>query len=199
MNSFSDIETLWKTAMPFHILPDATAIIGKASRIRRLVRNNILRQTLGLLLVIPTMGYVMYAVDFDHISSYAGISLMLVCILLFSFFRFKQVHFLNRADFSKAPSLLLKEFEKFYEQQQWLLTKGIRWYSIVLNIAFGLYFYETVYMAAVSSHIKNFIIVIYIAWMLIVTFWVEKMSARRELNKTRSIIQHLKKLSRELT
>ncbi len=199
MNSFSEIETLWKTGMPFHTLPDAAAIIGKTNRIRRLVRNSILRQTLVLLLVIPTMGYIMYSVDFDYISSYAGIALMLICVLLFSFFRFKQVHFLNRADFSKAPSLLLKEFEKFYEQQQWLLSKGIRWYSILLNIAFGLYFYETVYMAALSSHVKNFIIVSYIAWTVIVTFWVEKISARRELNKTRSIIQHLRKLNRELT
>ena len=199
MNSFSEIETLWKTGMPFHTLPDAAAIIGKTNRIRRLVRNSILRQTLVLLLVIPTMSYIMYSVDFDYISSYAGIALMLICVLLFSFFRFKQVHFLNRADFSKAPSLLLKEFEKFYEQQQWLLSKGIRWYSILLNIAFGLYFYETVYMAALSSHVKNFIIVSYIAWTVIVTFWVEKISARRELNKTRSIIQHLRKLNRELT
>lgn len=199
MNSFSDIETLWKTAMPLRVLPDAADIMSKASRIKRQVRNKILRQTISLILVVPSMGYLMYAVDFDYISSYIGIALMLICVLLFSFFRFKQALFLSRADFSKAPAALLNQFEKFYEEQQWLHTKGLRWYSIVLNIAFGLYFYETIYMAALSNHIKIIIIILYIAWMFIVTFWAEKMSARNELSKTRSIIQHLKKLNRELT
>ncbi|MFZ1530243.1 MAG: hypothetical protein WAT19_15925 [Ferruginibacter sp.] len=199
MNSFSDIEILWKTAMPLRALPDAAAIIGKASRIRRQVRNKILWQTISLALVIPTMGYLMYAVDFDYISSYIGIGLMLVCVLLFSFFRIKQLRFLSRADFSQAPSALLKEFEKFYVQQQWLHSKGIRWYSIIVNIAFGLYFYETIYMAAISNNAKIILVVAYIAWMFIVTFWIEKISARGELNKTSSIIRHLKRLSHELT
>lgn len=199
MNSFSDIETLWKTSMLQPALPDATDIIDKASRVKRQVRNKILRQTISLMLVVPFIGYLVHTVAFDYISSYIGISLMLVCVLLFSFFRFKQVYFLSRADFSKSPAALLEQFEKFYVKQQWLHTKGIRWYSIALNIAFGLYFYETIYMAALSTHVKIFIFVSYVAWMFIVTFWAEKISAARELNKTRSIIQQLKKISRELS
>lgn len=200
MNNFNDIETIWRSATPLRfsgMLPED--IIYKAEKTSREVRNKILRQVTALLLAVPLAVYILFTVPFDYSSSYAGIALMLVCILAFSYVRLRQVLFLKQLDFSQPPAKLLLKFERFYTRQQWIHTKGAIMYSIIVNLAFALYFYETVYMAPLPAHIKWIILAGYCIWMFGITYWIGKKSVHREMNKTKSVIAQLKRLSAEFT
>lgn len=193
MNSFNEIEALWKKieARP---LPDATQIIGKAQKNKNQVSRKISVQIFCMLLVIPALFYVGLTFQFQYWSSYAGMILMALCVLLFSYFRLQQYLFLKQIDFSEDPYELLKRFKKFYAHQQWLNTKGSFWYVLILNIAFALYFYEVVYKAPTTMPVKIMILMIYIAWMLIATRWIKKISNKKEHKKTQAIIKQIQQL-----
>jgi predicted membrane protein len=109
-----------------------------------------------------------------------------------------QAQFLRKADFSQSPTILLQQFEAFHKKQQWINTKGVIWYTIILNIAFAFYFYETVILAPFTNFWKLFILFVYIVWMLIATFWLGKKSVKKEHEKVNAIIEKIKQLKEGL-
>ncbi len=197
MNNFDDIEALWKAPQSLP-LPDAKAIIKKASKEKNQVAGKILRQSLCMLLAIAAIIYVLYMVHFEYLITYIGLAIMSACVIVFAFIRLKQSLFLKRVDFAQSPTALLQQFEKFHEQQKWINIKGTRWYTLFLNLAFILYFYETVAIAPFTVAWKIVIIVIYIAWMGIATLWLGRRSVKKEHEKTRVIIEKIKELQQGL-
>ena len=197
MNNFDDIEALWKAPQSLDI-PAADAIIKKAEKERNQVANKILKQSSCLLIAIVAMGYILYKVHFQYLSSYIGIAMMFVCIIGFSFIRFRQSMFLRKVDFSQSPDTLLRQFEAFHEKQKWVNTKGVMWYTVILNIAFAFYFYETIILAPFTNFWKIFILAVYIAWMLIASLYLGKRSVKKEHAKVNDIIEKLKQLKEGL-
>ena len=197
MNNFDDIEALWKAPQSLDI-PAADAIIKKAEKERNQVANKILKQSFCLLISIAGISYVLYKVKFEYLSSYIGIAMMFVCIIGFSFIRFRQSMFLRKVDFSQSPDTLLQQFEAFHEKQKWVNTKGVMWYTVILNIAFAFYFYETIILAPFTNFWKIFILAVYIAWMLIASLYLGKRSVKKEHAKVNDIIEKLKQLKEGL-
>jgi len=191
MKTFDDIEDLWKST-PAAPLPDAGEMIKKASRQKKALGNKILLQVFCLLAALLSMVIVMCKIEFQFISSYIGLALMMLCIVVFSAVRFRQSQFLKKIDFSKSPSILLLEFEKFYQHQKWVNTTGTSIYTVALNIAFAFYFYEILVVPPISILWKILFLAIYIIWMLIATLWIQKRHNRKEHARTEDIIGKLK-------
>lgn len=193
MNTFNDIEFLWKTSIPIEV-PNVDKIINKAAKDNKSIVNKILLQVLLMSLAFINIVWVGYFFEFQYISSYIGMALMLVCIAVFSILRFKQARFLQKVDFTISPAILLKKYEAFHQHQKWLNTVGTRWYTILLNIAFGFYFYEMIYKAPLSLTVKIIILCVYIAWMLIATLWIGKKSICKEHERINDIIKKIKEM-----
>jgi hypothetical protein len=197
MNNFDNIETLWKAPQSLNI-PAADAIIKKAEKEKNQVANKLLAQCACLIFSVAVISYIVYKVNFEYLSSYIGIAIIFICIVAFSAIRFMQAQFLRKADFSQSPTILLQQFEAFHKKQQWINTKGVIWYTIILNIAFAFYFYETVILAPFTNFWKLFILFVYIVWMLIATFWLGKKSVKKEHEKVNAIIEKIKQLKEGL-
>ena len=193
MNTFNDIEILWKKPQQL-ALPDASDIIKKAAAEKNQLAGKILFQSASLGIALVSMGFVLYSIRFQYASSYIGIALMFLCIIVFGSIRFRQSQFLKKLDFLQPPSELLTKFEQFYLHQKWVNTKGVLIYTITLNIAFAFYFYETLLLAPLTNTWRICIIAIYIAWMLIATLWIGKRTVKKEHEKTKSIIEKLRLL-----
>lgn len=197
MNTFNQLEEVWK--IPRKItLPDAAEIIMMATREKNALANKILLQVLMLMLAIVAIGYVLIDIHFLYVSSYIGLGLMFVCVVGFSLMRVRQVLFLTNADISAPPAYLLKNFTKFYEKQKWLNSTGIIVYTCMINVAFAFYFYEMIIIAPLSSMWKVLILMAYITWMLIATFYIGRRSVRKEQAKTMAVIQKLRHIKRIL-
>ncbi|MCP9750420.1 hypothetical protein [Ferruginibacter sp. HRS2-29] len=197
MKTFDDIEALWKST-PATPLPDAGEMIKKALKQKKILANKILLQVFCLLAALVSMMVVMCKIEFQFTSSYIGLGLMMLCIVVFSAVRFRQSQFLKKANFSQSPSVLLLEFEKFYLHQKWVNTKGTLIYTIALNIAFAFYFYETLVVPPISIFWKILFLVVYITWMLIATLWIGKRHNRKEHARTEDIIGKLKEMQKSL-
>ncbi len=193
MNTFDDIEALWKKPRQLQ-LPDAADIIKKASREKNKLANKILVQVICLMLAIASMLIVLFTIDFKYATSYAGLALMSACVIVFSIIRFRQTQHLRNMDFSQSPSALLQQFERFYSHQKYVNTTGVMWYTIVLNLAFAFYFYETLVLAPMLMFWKIIFLVVYVIWMLIATLWLGKRSVRKEHGRTTAIIEKLKQV-----
>ncbi len=197
MNNFDDIEAIWKAPQSLSI-PAAAAIIQKAAEEKKQLSRRIFLQSTCMFLAIAAIIYVVYTVRFQYLVTYIGLAIMSACVIVFAYLRFRQSVFLNSADFSQSPSILLRKFEAFHEKQKWINTTGVAWYTFFLNLAFALYFYETVAVAPVTGTWKIVIIIIYIAWMLVATLWLGKRSIKKEHEKTKAIIEKIKQLKDEL-
>lgn len=197
MSTFSELEILWKKPQQM-VLPDASDIIKKAAAEKNHLSNKILFQAISLAISLVSMSIVLYMIRFQYASSYIGIALMFLCIIVFGSIRFRQSQFLKKLDFLQPPSALLTKFETFYQHQKWVNTKGVLIYTITLNIAFAFYFYETLLLAPLTNTWRIFIIAVYIAWMLIATLWIGKRTVKKEHEKTKSIIEKLRVLKEAL-
>lgn len=198
MNTFNDIEFLWKSVAKTEV-PDIGKIISKSTSEKNAVAKKIKIQVFFMLLAFINIICVGYFFNFQYSSSYIGMGLMLLLIAAFSVVRSKQVRDLQQLDFSNAPISLLEKLETFHRKQKWLNTVGTRWYNVLLNVAFGFYFYEMIYKAPLTNTIKLIILAIYVSWMVIAIFWIGKRSIRKEHERIGGIIEKIKGLQKDLS
>ncbi len=191
MDNFDNIAAVWKTAAT-PLLPKAGDIISKANKEKKELSNKIWLQGITLLVATAGVLFIATSIHFKFISTYIGLALMVICVSVFSIIRLRQSRFLNKADFSQPVEIILIQFEKFYKKQQWINTKGVALYTIVLNIAFALYFYEL--LLPESPGFIAIVLALYISWMLFATLWLGKRAVKKEFEKTKAIIDKVNQL-----
>lgn len=195
MDNFDKIAAVWKTAST-PPLPKAGDIISKANKEKKELSKRIWLQGITLLIATAVVLYIATSIHFKFISTYIGLALMVICVSVFSFIRLQQARFLKKVDFTKPLEIILIQFEEFYKKQQWINTKGVALYTIVLNIAFALYFYE---LLLPESFLFNAIVLaLYISWMLFATLWLGKRAVKKEFEKTNAIIDKVNQLKNHI-
>lgn len=194
MKEFDNLQELWKQQKQ-NPLPDVSVIIAKAKKEKQSMANKIVIQAATLLLAVVAIIMVVAAIDFKMATTYIGVSLMFLTIIVFSAIRLYQVYKLKNIDLTQNPKKVLAELETFYAFQQFVNTKCTLAYFILLNIAFGFYFIEV--MQPMSAMVKAIVLVVYIAWMLIAYFYLGKKQKEKEYAKTKAIIDSIKKIEKE--
>ena len=194
MKEFDNLKELWKQQKQ-NPLPDVSVIIAKAKKEKQSMANKIVIQVATLLLAIVAIIMVVATVDFKMATTYIGVSLMFLTIIIFSAIRLYQVHKLKNIDLTQNPKEVLTKLEAFYAFQQFVNTKCTLTYFILLNIAFAFYFIEV--MQPMSVILKTIVLVVYIAWMFIAYFFLGKKQKEKEYAKTKSIIDNIRKIEKE--
>lgn len=193
MKEFDNLKELWKQQKQ-NPLPDVTIIIAKAKKEKQSMANKIIIQVATLLLAVVAIIMVVSAVDFKMTTTYIGVGLMFLTIIVFSAIRLYQVHKLKNIDVTQNPKEVLAELETFYAFQQFVNTKCTLAYFILLNIAFAFYFIEV--MQPLSTMIKAIVLVVYIAWMIVAYFFLGKKQKEKEYERTQRIIDSIKEMER---
>lgn len=194
MKEFDNLKELWKQQKQ-NPLPDVTVIIAKAKKEKQSMANKIVIQVATLLLAVVAIIMVVAAIDFKMATTYIGVGLMFLTILIFSGIRLYQVYKLKNIDLTQNPKKVLAELETFYAFQQFVNTKCTLAYFILLNIAFGFYFIEV--MQPMSAMLKTIVLIVYIAWMFIAYFFLGKKQKEKEYAKTKAIIDSIRKIEKE--
>jgi len=193
MKEFDNLQEIWKQQKQ-NPLPDVSVIIAKANKEKQTVTSKMLFQIITLVGSMIGVVWVVTSVDFQMITTFIGIALMLLCIFGFSGIRLYQMITLKRIDLTQAPSQTLVELEKFYAFQQFVGTKITLAYFIILNIGLGFYFIEV--MQPMSTLMKTLFLIAYVAWMLIAYFYIGKKQKAKEFNRIQSIIDAIKEMER---
>lgn len=196
MNSFDDIKSLWQQQGQAP-RPDAASMLQKARKDKqKIVRKSIIQ---GVCLLL-TMVYICWFGTFSHFkkpTTYIGIGLMLLCLLVYGVLRILQALRLRRIRLEDEPAVVLEKLRKDYQFRQLFNTRGIMIYAVTLNIAFALYFIEV--LAPLSITMKIVFIGLYLAWTYIALFILRKRTIRKERATLDSIMQQIQQLEKGLT
>lgn len=191
MKDFNDLQNLWNEQKSAQ-LPDVNSILADAKKIQRDLNSKISVQVSILVGVVIFILILMQVIPFKAATTFIGIGLMAVTILLFSTVRLYQVIQMKKIDLTKNPKLLLIDLEKYYQFQNTINTKYTLLYFILMNIAFALYFIEVLQDVPVLYQV--IIVVIYLAWMFFAYLYLGKKHKQKEEAKTQSIIDKIKEI-----
>lgn len=194
MKEFDNLKEIWSQQKET-VVPDVSQIISKAKKEKQSMGNKIIIEAAILLLTIVFITWVVASIDFKMMTTFIGVGLMLVTIFAFSVIRLYQVYKLNKIDLTAAPKKVLLQLEQFYAFQQFVSTKCMIAYFILLNLAFVFYFIEV--MAPMSILMKIIVLTVFVSWMLIAYFILGKKQKEKEFNKTQRIIDSIKKVETE--
>lgn len=189
MKSFDELKNLWQQ-QAVQPQKDAAEVMAKAKRSQAIIKRRMIIESVCLFATIIALLLVMFTNDFDMTTTYIGLWLMIICILVFAFIKMWQYNWLKSIDLSGEPKTVLNQLEKFYEIQKKVNTKWILIYATVLNIAFAFYFIEILKPFGITGKIIT--VVIYTAWMLIAVFVLGKRGARKEDARMQGIINTIK-------
>jgi hypothetical protein len=192
MKNFDDIKNMWQQQQVEVNIP-AADIIAKAKKDKQYIGRRLLIQSICLLATISVMIYILSTIKFEMATTYIALGLMILCLVVFGLLKLWQYKQLYNIDLTNEPKQIIQQLELFYKQQKWINTYGLGIYSVVLNIAFILYFIET--FAPLSVAWKWGVGVIYTAWMLFALFVLGRRSIKKEHQKMQDIINRIKAIA----
>lgn len=194
MKEFDTLQEIWKQQQQKQ-LPDVSLIISRAKKEKQSFIQKISIQIIILLFTIVALCYVGTSIDFKNYSTFIGLGLMIICILVFSGFRLYQALQLKKIDFGQAPTGTLKELESILDLQKTINTKVSTGYFIVLNIAFVFYFIEVLHPMSLLS--KIIVISIYAGWMLFAFFYLGKKQKKLENERIQKLIDAVNEMENQ--
>lgn len=194
MTEFDDLKNIWNRQERKDI-PDVAVIISKAGQEKWNISKKILLQVATLLMAVGGVIWVFVAIEFKMITTYIGIFMIVAVIVAFSAIRLYQVFKLKNINLADAPKNVLLQLESFYAFQQFVATKCMFMYFVLLSVAMGLYFIEV--MAPMSLMLKIVVLIIYVGWMLISYFVIGKKQKAKEYARTEAIINLIRKMERD--
>lgn len=194
MKDFNEIQNLWNEQKSVQ-LPDVNRILADAKKVQRDLNSKIAIQISVLVAVVIFILILMQMIPFKAATTFIGIGLMALTILLFSGIRLYQVFQMKKIDLTKNPKLLLIDLEQYYQFQNTINTKYTLVYFILMNIAFALYFIEV--LQPVPLLYQVIIIAVYLAWMFFAFLYLGKKHKQKEQAKTQSIIDAIKNIEKQ--
>ena len=194
MKEFDNLKEIWNQQKET-VVPDVSQIISKAKKEKQSMGNKIVIESIVLLLTIVFITCVVASIDFKMATTYIGVGSMLATIFIFSVIRLYQVYKLKKIDLTATPKKVLLQLEQYYAFQQFVSTKCMIAYFILLNLAFVFYFIEV--MAPMSILLKITVLTVFTSWMLIAYFILGKRQKQKEYDKTQHIIDSIKKVETE--
>ncbi|HEX8561753.1 MAG TPA: hypothetical protein VF676_02125 [Flavobacterium sp.] len=196
MKEFDSLKEIWNR-QETPDLPEVSAIVAKAAKIRNTTVRKIIFQVATMMIAMVAVIWVVATIDFKMPTTYVGVAIMLATVFGFAGIRIYQIVRLNGIDLSAEPSKVLADTEELYKFQCLVNTKGIIAYFILLNTGFGLYFIEV--MKPMSVLAIAIFLSAYVAWMLIAYFILGKRQVAKEHKRTESIIDTIRKIEQDYT
>lgn len=195
MKQFNAIEAIWKQQKEA-VVPDATVIIDKANKEKKVLSKKIILQVILLLITVPVIIWVLVTNPFQESTTFLGVAIVLIDIIGFSILRLYQVNWLTKIDFTAIPKTVVDQLEKYYSFQKVMSSKIITGYFLLLNLGLGLYFIEV--MAPMPTYAIVLSLTVYVAWIAFSYFVLGKKQKEKEFERINNLIKKMKAIEEEL-
>jgi len=192
MKTFDDIGNLWQRQEVKANMPEASQIIKKIEKMRRKL---VVKHTIGIVLLMLTFIYTapfLFVYEFELITTYIGIVIVLMSIVLGIAFQNQLIGIiLPKSDVLTNPRKNLEQSLIYQARLRYLNKTGVSTYYILLSLGLTLYIYEF------ASRDLWFGILIYAitgAWALFSWFYLRRRSIERQQKKIDEHIDALRKV-----
>ena len=195
MSNFNDISNIWQNA-PAPVPGNVPAILKgvKKKRMEAVKRSALcILSLLGAGMVVGWVGLYYHA---RYFTTYVGIVMVLVAIILGVFFQSKILQYMTRPiDIAADNMAFLIKMKEYRKKQHYLHTTGNMLYFILLSVGMFLYLFEFTYGST------TFIILTYgltFAWVGFAWFYLRPRTIRKETQKLNSMIEELERVVKQM-
>lgn len=187
MKDYEALKAMWQNT-PGAALPSRGSSVATT---RQKLQQQLLLGAACLLLTVLAIGIMALAglFPFHYWYTYAALLMITMICLLQAVLLGLTCLRLKRIDDTATPARHLEQWKDYYHFRQKQLAWNLPSYFLSLNIAFGIYFIET--MGNMSLQLVIGCLAIYGGWMCFAWFYLGKKSLRKEQSRLKNILEEL--------
>ncbi|GAA4091117.1 hypothetical protein [Mucilaginibacter panaciglaebae] len=152
----------------------------------------------NITIMIITLGglfMVMLFLAFQSITTYLGIAILLVTVLLSLLVMLRDYRIISKQDITINPAAYLQDLKEYQRNRSKLY--GQLYYIYVLLMSTGLFLYFQEVLQNTSSMFKAIAYSVYVAFILFSTFYIRGQFVKNEQEKLSLIIDRLTRLQKQ--
>ncbi|MGZ3751015.1 MAG: hypothetical protein ACXVB0_09340 [Mucilaginibacter sp.] len=146
----------------------------------------------GMLFSLTGIFIVMFFFVFKSFTTYLGISILLVTIIVYALMMIRDYKLINKRDVTINPAEYLESLKEYQKNRATIY--GWMYYTYVLLISLGLALYFVEVLSNASVQFKVIAYGLTAAWLLFCTFYLKNRIFKNEEEKLNLIIERLERL-----
>lgn len=194
MKDFDHLMSVWQE-QPVHDKLSVDDVLKQVKKGVKGLANKLRWNIVAMVAVLVNTFAVMFFLVFNSWVTYAGILIMMVCMLFYFSLIIRHYRILNKHDATISPTDYLVSLHEY--QKARAKTAGWFYYIYVLLISIGLllYFYEV--LSTFSLYGKITVYGTTIVWLLFCTFYLKRRIFMNEQEKLNVMIDRLERLKQQ--
>jgi len=194
MKDFEELKNIWQDQAERTKL-SCEGILKKIRRSKRGFANKLLKETVGMLLVILVFAFIWIKTPFTLWTTHLSMLILIICCFYYLFVQFLDFRSIKNSELLlKKPDEYIDYLKSYRRERNILNTRKYSIYSIFIGIAFALYFIEIYLIAALWQTILG--IILTIIWFMVCYFFM-RIYIRREEDRLGTMIKDLERLRKQ--
>lgn len=192
MQQFDQIEALWaKHTVDVNISADE--MLKQAKKEVNGMRTKSLLNILGMACSILGMAMLWLFYDVQNWTTHAGISIIIITILVFTVILYNNYKIISKVDFTVNPNEFIAKL-KLYQLHRLTMYNRLYWfYTISLSLGMSLYFIEI--LARMDFWMQVIAIVVSFGWMIFCSTLVRKAVIKKDKERIALLIEKFERIS----
>lgn len=194
MKNFDELSSLWITQPQAEQVPADTLLKqvkkGTSALNRKLLWSILLMGVTFMLMIVLFLFFL-----FNSWLTYAGIFITMSTILIYGIMMYRDYRLIAAHDPTTEVNVYLEKLKKYQTSRTRMYGKMYYVYTALLSLGLGLYMIEVLKPAALLFEITAY--VIFLGWILFVTFYWRKSIIKTEQKKIEDIIARLERLKKQ--
>lgn len=192
MQQFDQIEALWaKHTVDVNI--SAEDMLKQAKKEVNNIRTKSLLNIAGMCISVLAMAMLWFFYDVQTWTTHAGISIIIVTILVYIAILYNNYKIISKVDFTVNPNEFITKL-KLYQLDRLTMYNRLYWfYTIALSLGAALYFIE------VLSHMEFWMqiiaIILSFGWMIFCSTLVRKAVIKKDKERIALLIEKFERIS----
>ncbi|QKJ29363.1 hypothetical protein HQ865_06190 [Mucilaginibacter mali] len=191
MKDFDHIMSVWQE-QPVHDKLSVDSVLKQVKKDVRGIASRMRWSIMAVVALLLSTFFVMFFLVFNSWVTYAGILIMMVCMLMYFTLIIRHYRILSKHDATQNPTEYLVSLHEYQKERGKIV--GWFYYIYVLLISLGLllYFYEI--LTTFSTAGKVMVYGTTVVWLLFCTFYLKRRIFKNEQEKLDMMIDRLERL-----
>ena len=190
-----DFKGLWKSYEGGQA-PDFQEIRQKAEKYKKQNRQKAIAVLVTVLLTITFIAFIGYHYQSDIITTKLGMIFSVLAILSFGVIYSQSIPLLFNLGFEMNNSQYLSQFQRLKAKQEFIQTKAISGYFILLTLGLVLYMIEFVNRMPMVWAIASYVMLL--AWVGLNWFYFRRKMIKQQTAQIDQLINQLKRIESQL-
>jgi uncharacterized membrane protein len=191
MKDFDHLMSVWQE-QPVHDKLSVDEVLKQVKKDLRGMANKLRWSIIAMIAALVNTFAIMFFLVFNSWVTYAGILIMMICMLLYCSLIIRHYRILNKHDATLNPTDYLMSLHQY--QKERAKTTGWFYYIYVMLISLGLLLYFFEVLATFSLPGKVMVYSTIAAWFIFCTFYLKRRILKNEQEKLNVMIDRLERL-----